>query len=104
MADINIPHFAYPVRFGVGGSIATVEQNSVEDVMNCVAAACKTERGSRLYVPGFGIDDPTFEEVPLDTTTLLAQIRESEPRSNNIADETITELVDTLKIGVGITQ
>lgn len=102
MVKVNVPHFSYPVKFGADGHIAVVEQNSLEDVMSCVAVAAKTERGTRIYVPNFGITDPTFEESPIDKVTLAAEIRDSEPRSDNIINEKIDELVDNITIGVGL--
>lgn len=95
---VNVPHFDYPFRFGPDGHVVTVEQNSEKDILNCVTAAAKTERGSRFYVPQFGIDDPTFKITPLDNTTLEAQLRESEPRSSIVTSQQISELVDQLTV------
>lgn len=99
---MNVPHFDYPFRFGGGGSVVVVEQNSDKDVMNCIYAAVKTERGGRLYVPTFGIDDPTFSEAPLDLATIESQIRDSEPRANINTAQEIEELIDTITVGVGV--
>lgn len=84
MADktVTIPHFDLPFRFGAYGQNASVvQQDSNLDVRNCVEACLRTEAGSRLYVPVFGVDDPTFRTVPVDTSQLQQQIALNEPRA-----------------------
>lgn len=97
---VNVPQFDYPFRFGTDGQPVVIEQNDIRDVMICVTAAAKTERGTRFYVPNFGIDDPTFKEMPLDGPTIEAQLRESEPRSNILTTQQISDLVDNLTVEV----
>lgn len=98
---VNVPHFDYPFRWGADGHAIVVEQNSEKDVMNGVTAAAKTERGTRYFVPNFGIDDPTFKLMPLDLPTMEAQIRESEPRADIVSEQKIQDLIDTVTIGAG---
>ncbi len=78
---MNIPHFSLPVRYDSAGRIVTVEQDSIDDVTNCVNAAVRTERGTRAWVPEFGITDPTFEMTPVDIKTMQDEISSSEPRA-----------------------
>lgn len=75
-----IPHFDLPLRYH-GGQAITVDQDSLEDIRNCVEAAVRTERGTRPWVPQFGIDDPTFENQPISMPVLAQQIKDSEPRA-----------------------
>ncbi len=102
MDVVTIPHFDYPFRF-VGGRSAVVQQDSLDDVKNCVIAALKTERGTRAWVPQFGITDPTFEEQPVHLNQMEREINDSEPRA--IVDmRQATPPTDTLasRIVVGV--
>lgn len=78
MSHPIVPHFAFPFR--VRGSHAqTVEQDTLEDLSMCVEVLVATERGSRLELPAYGID-----QLPLRTrinhNALLGAISEWEPR------------------------
>jgi len=77
----DVPHFDLPLRFDPGQSrMAEVEQESVEEILACVLAVMLCERGFRVDVPEFGIDDPTFDPV-VDTDLLRSQIELWEPRA-----------------------
>jgi hypothetical protein len=85
MADV--PHFDLPFRFGQGGHATTVEQDSEADVINCVAAIVRTTKGSREDLPDFGIDDPTFSPIPINTGSILEDVFEQEPRAHILAEQ-----------------
>lgn len=76
----TIPKLAVPLRFA-GSGLATVEQDSADERAACVYAIVATERGSRIEEPTFGVEDPTFEALPLDLAEWLAQIALFEPRA-----------------------
>ena len=79
----------------------TIEQNSDKDLMNCVFAAANTVRGTRFYVPEFGIDDLTFQDSPLDEATIAAQLTNSEPRADaQIVQQIVDGIVVRLTVGV----
>lgn len=101
---MNIPHFDLPFRFA-GLTAAVVEQDSSKDVTNCVEAALRTTRGTRLYVPDFGIDDPTFEKLPVDVNKIKAQVLRNEPRAGLDLMQW-TDMLDVLitQITVGVSQ
>ena len=61
--------------------MAVVEQDSNEDVANCVEAIVRTRPGDRDELPAFGIADPLFQQVPIDTDLLVDQVEEWEPRA-----------------------
>lgn len=82
----EIPHFDLPFRFE-GGAPACVAQDSLEDVVNCVEAAVRTERGTRKEIPSFGVYEMTFEQQPVDTGSLMAHIIEHEPRAELVTDQ-----------------
>lgn len=95
-----VPHFTFPFNFGINGHALTVEQDSDDEILQGVRIACLTPRGSRYYVPNFGIDDLVFTN-PSQRTNLLAQITQSEPRATYALSEQIEDLVDNITIGVG---
>lgn len=90
---VRVPHFDLPFRF-IGGSASVVEQDSEEDIANCVETIIRTPYGYRVqdYTPDFGILQPTFEIQPVDTELIKSTILVQEPR----ADILITEHSDRL--------
>jgi phage baseplate assembly protein W len=96
-----IPHFQFPLRIDGSGHIATVEQDSTEDILSCVYVALKTPIGSRPYVPNFGVDDYTFSNAPVQISEIQAQIIASEPRAEIDLSEEISDLVERVVVGVG---
>lgn len=93
--DIGIlnPHFDLPFRWE-NGCIATVEQDSYNDVSNCVEVILRYRKGFRLIdnKSNFGIDAPEFEMAPIDINTIFDNIQDQEPR----ARVTVTEEVDSV--------
>lgn len=80
MADVSIPHFALPFRFE-GGSAAVVEQDTEDEVAQCVEVLVSTPVGSRIEdLPEYGIVDPAFVPV-IDTGTILDALETWEPRA-----------------------
>lgn len=106
MAEVIIPHFDLPFRITLNHHAAVVQQDTVEDVTNCVNAILRTTRGTRYYVPLFGIDDPTFQIAPIDLVAIENQVAESEPRAHMILDqliETVAAYVeDRIQVGVDV--
>jgi hypothetical protein len=85
VADVQIPHFDVPFRYIMGKPVI-IEQDSLDDVRNCAYSAARTRLGYREEAPNFGISDPTFEPVPIDTGKLFSQIITSEPRATALLD------------------
>lgn len=82
MTHIRVPHFDLPFRIDQAGEgVTTVEQDSVEDVANCVEAALRYVKGQRLDEPTFGITEPTFDAIPISTDRIVAEVLEHEPRA-----------------------
>lgn len=75
-----VPHFDLPFRLS-GKSFAVVEQDSHEDVANCVETIIRTPYGFRDDAPDFGLDDHTFDNRPLNVDAMRAQIESQEPRA-----------------------
>jgi phage baseplate assembly protein W len=103
VAGVSIPHFDLPFRFTPGVHASVVQQDAIADVSNCVFAIVNTERGSRYYHPTFGIDDPTFDTMPLDTNKIIDQVIESEPRAAVAIDQVTDVISSTITMGVDTT-
>ena len=81
----DIPHFGQPFRYSAGKPVVT-EQDTLEEIRDCIRASLRTVVGFRDEAPDFGITDPTFELIPLDTQSILDEIFVSEPRADQLLD------------------
>jgi phage baseplate assembly protein W len=59
--------------------MATVEQDTPEDVAQCVEVLLMTETGSRVEVPEYGVDPWVFRRP--DRTAVVAACERWEPRA-----------------------
>jgi hypothetical protein len=101
-ARVAIPHVSMPPRF-VNGRLVVVEQDSIEEIRDCVANIARYRIGDRPEKPGFGIDDQTFSQNGPDVGLMAAQISVWEPRAGLAAqlDGThLEELVANVVINV----
>jgi phage baseplate assembly protein W len=79
--NMGIPHFALPFRVD-NGAVVTTEQDSVDEIADCVQAVVVTPVGTRVEMPGFGMSSPVLtqsDSVP--STAILAALRRWEPRA-----------------------
>lgn len=93
-----IPKFKIP--FTVAGRAAIVEQDSIDEIAQCVYAICATPRGSREDYPEFGVDPHDFERLDLDQ--LRDAIEEWEPRAEALVDSQLEDLVERVRVDVAI--
>ena len=82
----DIPHFDQPFRFGPNLAVV-VEQDTAEDVVNCVAAILRTELGERADLPEFGVVSPVFQNQPIDVNPIIEWIVTQEPRAAAVIDQ-----------------
>jgi phage baseplate assembly protein W len=87
MADI--PHLAVPLRV-TGGRWVVVEQDTEEEVAQCVRNVCAFERGYRVEDPDFGINDPAFTTMPIDTGDIAQALEDYEERAEVAIFQEIT--------------
>jgi phage baseplate assembly protein W len=61
----DVPHFSLPFRFATPLA-AVSEQDSLDEIADCVYAILICPQGFRVELPLFGQPDPTFTQVDLD--------------------------------------
>lgn len=90
----RIPQFALPFRV-VDGQVAEVEQDSLEDVEQCVEAILRTFVGTLIDDPGLGVPDETFvQQTPAPSADVyIAAIEEAEPRARQLGTARLEDLV-----------
>jgi phage baseplate assembly protein W len=75
----HIPHLMVPFQV-INGQFVTVEQDTDDEVAQCVQNICAFERGYRVEDPDFGIRDPTFTIMPIDTEDISRALSTYEDR------------------------
>lgn len=80
MSFSNAPHFDFPFNLD-GTKFAEVEQDTVDDVYNCVYVSLVTPEGFRPEAPEFGMPDLTFMEQPIDPSLITSKLIQDEPRA-----------------------
>lgn len=96
----DVPHFDLPFRFATPHA-AVVEQDTVEDVSNCVYAILVCPLGFRVELPAFGIDDPTFAMPGPELDELRDEIETWEERAGIVLDAH-PDALDVLISRVGV--
>ena len=75
----DVPHFALPFRFAPQAVV--VEQDSLDEIADCVFAVLSCPLGFRVELPSFGVPDLTFRTEPVPTADVRTQLDEWEPRA-----------------------
>jgi hypothetical protein len=103
--DVTIPAFARPLRVDPAtGDFLTVEQDSEQDVMDCVSVLLGTVAGQREELMAYGISDILFS-TDIDLNEIMSQIQEWEPRAITTLDldyDDVDSLIQTLRVQVGM--
>jgi hypothetical protein len=94
------PHFDLPFRF-VGSTAATVEQDTEDDVANCVLASVLTHSGQRPESPNFGAGDITFRVQPVDLNVISEKVVQDEPRAAVLLSQ-IPSMIDSMIANIEI--
>jgi phage baseplate assembly protein W len=104
----DVPHFSLPFRFGFVGTnlrqAAVNEQDSIDEIADCVQAILLCPLGFRLEVPSFGIPDPTFRSG-VDIDEMRTIIRTWEPRASvlmSAAPDRFDELLQHVETDVQV--
>lgn len=90
----ELPHFAWPMRFTTlpDGSVtyAAVEQDTEPDLLASAAIVACTPKGWRDDDPEFGVTRPVFDQGPIDTSRLAAELAAADDR----LDVDVAEVID----------
>ena len=65
----------------LGTSIALIEQDTIEEIAQCVYTVLATELGSRDEEPEFGVTDQAHRKLGADFNEIEQAIDEWEPRA-----------------------
>jgi phage baseplate assembly protein W len=91
-----------------GGRYVTVDQDTTDEVMQCVRAVISTVRGQRENLPSFGLDDDlTFALQDIDPSRIEAALSEWESRAQatiTIMPQTVDTLLQVIRVQVEDTQ
>jgi phage baseplate assembly protein W len=100
----QIPHFSQPFRFG-GPQAAVVEQDSIDEIADCVLSVLACPLGFRVELPEFGSPDLAFQTQPVDTASVQALVETWEPRASTLFSQqpdALDELVARVQLNVSI--
>lgn len=75
----RIPHLRLPLRLTAGRALDVIEQDTLDDITQCVDVVRRTLPGERLLAPTVGLDDPTFTGLDLDVARRA--LEDAEPRA-----------------------
>jgi phage baseplate assembly protein W len=100
MAKVITPHFDFPFRrSGSGRSAVYVEQDSDEEVMDCVEVLLRTPVGSREEIPDYGTPDYVFRQGGVEISDLTGTIEHWEPRAGALLEtDGIVNMAQTVRI------
>ncbi len=75
-------HLTFPLRLGRDGSLASAEQDSLEEVESAVFGILAQRKGYRTDRPEVGLtSDPAMRQGGADLDEIRADLAEQEPRS-----------------------
>lgn len=96
-----VPRLKWPLALDAAGQLATVEQDSDEDITQCLKALVLTRVGDRPDLPDMGVPDLTFTEEPIDLEDVLPVLEKHEPRASVLVSQrpdAVEQLVADLRI------
>lgn len=86
---------SYPLRF-VNGLPVMVDQDSPQEIGECVEVILRYPVGSCVDLPDFGRPEVTFEQSGVDLDVLRDVVQEWEPRAEAFLDRDPAFLADAL--------
>lgn len=98
----DVPHLGYPFQLDGHKHAVELEQDSIEEVTNCVEVICRTDFGALDDLPTMGITDPTFRRSA-SLNQLSREIAEWEPRASihlTQRVDSVDELINIIKLEI----
>ena len=104
--NIDTPHFDFPFQLSSAGA-KVVEQDTIDDIADCVVVTLLTHVGWRDEVPSFGVPDFAMRKQPLNADNIDQILSSQEPRALFIVNEQMDQvdhLIDRVNVGLSIVQ
>jgi phage baseplate assembly protein W len=89
--SVQVPHFAFPFAVD-GSSFALREQNSIEEIQDCVEVLILTPVGSRMVFPSYGAPEVLYTQAPANIPAIVAACNMWEKRATVV----INDIIDAL--------
>lgn len=96
MAEIK--HLRFPLEIDGNGNLSVVEQNSVEDIAQCVTAILRTPLGLSDAIPELGLTYQPFYEGGADVQEIQQQLAQHEQRTDVLVSEDPDRLDEALSL------
>ncbi|HEX3454191.1 MAG TPA: hypothetical protein VHS03_06160 [Gaiellaceae bacterium] len=100
----DVPHFSQPFRFS-NPYAAVTEQDSLDEIADCVLSVLVCPYGFRVELPSFGLVDPTFSVPGPDLDQIRDVVDNWEPRASAAMSEypdLLDELISHVEVAVSI--
>lgn len=96
----DIPKLAFPFSRG-----SYREQDSDEEITDCVEVLLSTQQGERIEVPEYGLPDQAFKQGGASREAIVATINEWEDRAavsveRTASDADLDNLIDRHRVSV----
>lgn len=82
---MDAPHFSLPFTFATPFA-AVSEQDSIDEIADCVLAIMLCPLGYRVELPEFGLPDPAFTSPAPDLGAIRTVVELWEPRAAVVLD------------------
>lgn len=100
----NNPHIAWPFSLEASGrSLKYHEQDSDDEIFDCVEVILRTPIGVRIEIPDYGSRQQEFASPGARREELIAAVARWEERAELVIErnpDLLDELVDRLRVGV----
>lgn len=83
-----VPHFLFPFKLN-GNAFAVIEQDTQQEVQQCVVILLLTPTGSRLVSPDYGTPEILYSQLPVNIPAILAKLSDWEPRASVALAQTL---------------
>lgn len=99
---METPVLKWPFTLNAAGTaLEFVEQDTVEEITQCVALVVSTHVGELVDEPTFGAVDPTFREGGVAESTISRAITRWEPRATIVfTSDELEEYTQTIDLEV----
>lgn len=102
MSSVMVPHFQFPFQLN-GDSFAVIEQDTTQEVQQCVEILLLTPVNSRLVLPDYGTPETLYAQLPINVPAILAKLNNWEPRAAGDLEQTldtIDQMVTYIQVNV----